>query len=370
MPTIEATGKTCPACGAKRRDAERVCSGCNTDLALLVQLENQAFRTYQAGLYLARKEASRDAAIRKLRQALALDPECTAAAIVLGKLLAQTQNYADAIGIWQEALATTSDVEQQETIRKAIDKASQLQRREEEERRRLIQRAQQRRTAMIAVSALALCGLSSLATLLVRGRGTPDRIYVLPNPPPRPPIQGGVASLPPSPAASALALLHTLPGALRQTDGNADLANELQASHVAVSTEDSGKVQLRGDAPTAQAKQFIVGVVKAAVAPKSVNADGIRLVNDYGIYVVNGKDSRHLCDEVIARHFCGSSTRWGAIRQFNTDQATALADPYHLRDGTKIRIPWRLLRPEFRGHRRLAWHPDRTAHATGALPKG
>ena len=124
--TSAASLPACPVCGSALADLRTRCPQCKTDPRLLAGPASIALEFYNEGLHLA-KAGDRQAAIEKMRGALAAHDGLVDAYIVLGKLLAQggaAADLEDAVTCWQRAQDFSATVEQARKLDQCIQTAN------------------------------------------------------------------------------------------------------------------------------------------------------------------------------------------------------------------------------------------------------
>src|ERR1700722_16914783 len=105
--------EACPVCTASLPSKEMRCARCDSDLVLLIDLDNLAARFYNDALALIR-DGHESEALARLQAAIGIDQKHAPSWLVLGKLLAQRGEHREALTAFQKVgetgFADPSDV--------------------------------------------------------------------------------------------------------------------------------------------------------------------------------------------------------------------------------------------------------------------
>src|SRR5262245_46425020 len=104
------TRQICPVCDAPLAPDSAACSHCGTELRQLNPGSDPALDFYDRALEAA-QAGNKEEALLQIRGAMAADPTDVDSYIVAGKLLAQQENYPEAIALWQRAQGLEPDGE-------------------------------------------------------------------------------------------------------------------------------------------------------------------------------------------------------------------------------------------------------------------
>jgi hypothetical protein len=372
--------------------------GCGSDLSLLEELDHLAQRFFNEALSLVRDGVDAEAAISKLHAALGIDPKHAASWVVLGKLLAQRGEYAEALQALQQALETGSGADATlEKAKKAIARIEEIlgERRDKEEAGHLAElkreeSAVQRRRLITAALIGGIAIAAALATAYVvrlplsPGRGARAVQIALES---SPAIRGLHLTVAPADGAIALAgevngaeqrelaemiarnasgglkietaglrvtnayigaelsrLLSSLPQTLRlRVPGvGQDILGAIDHAQIAVLPDSGEQVRLSGTVPMPEVKSLIRELAAGIAGSRPVDDSGIHVADDYIEYAIRPGDAA----ESIARRLCGSGRRLDAIRSFSQENAETLS---RMKIGSVLRIPKRLLVKRSRG---------------------
>ena len=381
----------CPVCTTSLPSKGMKCARCDSDLGLLIDLENLAARFYNEALVLVRSGHEFEASGR-LQAAIGIDKKHTPSWVVLGKLLAQRGEHQEALTAFQKV--SEMDVADPSHVAKAARAIARIQEilalkrlneeralLDEREREQGFRRRDRRITAAVA-SAAAVCAailtvfaislppspvsgaaavrLAFEQSLAVRelhltAREAGDTVA----------IAGEVPGVGPRELAESLArnalrgrrldasgllvsdtriarelneVLAALPGILgaRVSSASRDLLDGIAASRIKIVRGSGDCAYLAGTAPNLEAKTLITALAAGLAGARPIDNSGIRIDDSYIVYVVRSGDA----PESIARRLCGSARRLDAIRTFSRENTETLA---LMKVGSVLRIPKRLL---------------------------
>jgi len=324
--------RTCPVCHTTCKQEQTECPKCSADLILLQCLDNQASVFYNQGLAFA-KEGSYGDAAGCLNAAIAVDPSHLNAIIVLGKVLGLQGDIKAAVDTWHGALTVAPETSPEckkvvEYIECADDhiRAGRARQTQQEKRKQMILLL----SGTIVTTQIAPSGVGA------NGNST-DTV-----------LQSDHQQI----AKDVSVIFHKLPESLKIAGANS--FSDLKRSQLDVRLN-SNTISISGAAPSPAGKKLAVALAQVIASDLTVDGSGIKVADDYSIYVVDPADATVVCYETISEHFCGDPKLWPQIHQFNVSVAKELADPYTLKTGAQIRIPFRLLTPQFAGRRNLKW---------------
>ena len=349
----------------------------------------------------AKFEANLEAAIRAIEAALALEPEHVDALVVLGKLRAQQKRYQEALSAWQRALELAPEGSPaREKAQAAIAKAEilladqraataeQSDAASPEAKSGRAPHRGQRVVSAFSLAALLAAGIiagalwgrpaapvpiSTAVLALEEAVGAhpalkgerievaakDDQIAVtgqVSEPLQRDLVEalarGAAGSAPADvsglrvrPEKAARALRELLDSLCQESqtgaegEARAELLAALADGSVTVDCTDDGRLRIAGSVPTPGARDFVVRAASHLVSHDLVDSSALTVMDEYIEYTVQPGD----CPFLIAQRLCGNGRRAAAIREFCVQNAEALQDPRHLRPGTVLRIPKRLL---------------------------